>query len=184
MLVCDLVLVIWNLLVTLQAFDRLGAHDQLLLREHALEPGAKGLPPRAVEAIDHDFVDDDIVPCRLPAILAPQSLGGRTRVRGETPEARRELVANARVVRGRERAPGIVIDGQQQLNEVHVASSIRLAGCAECRNNPRHAPSVRSSPYPPAALAAVGRLTSSRVPAPGTHRQERGIDTPLVRKLK
>ena len=55
----------------LQALDNLRAYHQLLLREHALEPGAKTFPPRAVELLDHDFIDDDVVACRLPAILTP-----------------------------------------------------------------------------------------------------------------
>src|SRR5262245_11531479 len=93
----------------LEALDDLRAHDELLLREHALEPDTKIFPPRAVELLDHDFVNDDVVARRLPAILAPQALGRRSRVRGQAAEARRELVANTRVERGWKRLSAVVV---------------------------------------------------------------------------
>src|SRR5688572_697024 len=82
-----------------QPLDGLSAHDELFLREQPLEPRSKPFPPRAVELLDHHFVDDDVVARLLPAVLAPQSLGRRPRVGRQAAEAAGELVANARIVR-------------------------------------------------------------------------------------
>src|SRR5262249_56906193 len=97
--------------------DGLSAHHQLLLSEFALEVAAETLPPRAVELLDHDLINNDIVARRLPAFVAPQSLGRSACVRRQAAEAPCKFVADCGVVRGGEWVPRVVIYRQEQVKE-------------------------------------------------------------------
>src|SRR5262245_47990419 len=111
----------------LEALGRLGADHQLVLRELALEFFPKTPPPNTVEPLDHYLVDDNVVTGGLTAVVAPQTFCGCASVCGQAAEPASQFVANRRVIGGRKRSSGIVIDRKKQLHKVHALSSHRLA---------------------------------------------------------
>src|SRR5690348_13953212 len=68
------------------------AHHQFRLRELPLEPLPQRRPPGTVQLIDHHLVDDNVVSSPLPTVF-PYPFRRRARVRGQAPEARRQLSA-------------------------------------------------------------------------------------------
>ena len=111
-----------------ESLDLLTPDHQLFLGEALLEHAPIVTPPRPIERRGHDLVDDDVVAARRPGRLLPEPLRGRSAVCRESAEAPGELIADGRVVRGREGPTGIVVQRQEQLDEVNDVSSVGSLG--------------------------------------------------------
>ena len=89
---------------------------------------AKVLPPRSVEGLGHDFVDHDVVALRGFSLFGPETLCGRTSVCRQPAEPLGELGANGLVVRAGKGVAIVVVEREEELDEVDMASGIRDSG--------------------------------------------------------
>ena len=117
----------------LQPLHFLRPDDQLVLCEALLELLAKALPPRPVERVDHDFIDDDVIALRRLSILGPEPLRGGASVCRQPAEPFGELGANGVEVRTRKGLAFVVVEREQELNEVDMASGAGMQVMDELR---------------------------------------------------
>jgi len=96
------------------------ADDDALLPKSAFQFPAIIAPPTFIDFGHHDLEDDDFVPVGRLAYLLPQTLGGSPCERCQPAKGLGEVSPDTPEIFLRESDPVIVVEGKEELNEMHV----------------------------------------------------------------